>query len=161
MVYWVITPFIPLSGTKVAKEYTNSIFRVESENPCFDHLAYDVAQPCRWVQSFSKRICPQSSGQNFISQTCSSGLSHDIVSQIAVNKVRQEYMASKYRVSLYINIVWFYRIGQCGLEMSTNGSQQTSVNILRGRDVDIPFVDKCKRAVADWQLYSEQGTRMT
>jgi len=82
----------------------------------------------------------------------SSGLRHDMVSQIAANNVRQEYMASKYRVSLYINVVRFSRIGQCGLEMSTNGSQQTYVNILRGRDVDIPFVDKYKRAVADWQL---------
>jgi hypothetical protein len=70
-------------------------------------------------------------------------------------------MTSKYRASLYVNIVQFSRIGQCGLEMSTNGSQQTSVNILRGRDVDIPFVDRYKRAVADGQLYSEQGTRMT
>jgi len=70
-------------------------------------------------------------------------------------------MASKYRVSLYINIVLFSRIRQCGLEMSINGSQQTSINVLRGHDVDIPFVDRYKRAVADGQLYNEQGTRMT
>jgi len=84
-----------------------------------------------------------------------------MVSQIDVNNARQEYMASTHRVSLYINIVRFSRIGQYGLEMSTNGSKQTSVNILRGRDLDIPFVDRYKRAVADGQLYSEQGTRMT
>jgi hypothetical protein len=84
-----------------------------------------------------------------------------MASQIAVNNVRQEYVASKYRVSLYINIVRFSRIRQCGLKMSTNGSQQTAVNILRGREVDIPFVDTNKRALVDGQLYSEQGTRMT
>lgn len=69
-------------------------------------------------------------------------------SQIVVINVRQEYMASKYRECLYINIARFSRIRQCGLERSTNGSQRTSVNILRGRDVDILFVDRYKRAAA-------------
>ena len=84
-----------------------------------------------------------------------------MVSQITVNNVRQEYMTSKYRIILYINIVRFSRIRQCCLEMSTNRSQQTSVNILKGRGVDIPVVDGHKLAVADGQPYSEQGTRMT